>query len=350
MPKSLSLKQVADALGARLDCASAQEADTLISGLAPIDRAAAGQITFVTNPKYTSQARTTQASAVIVAEDFAGLPKPGVAALRVKNPHVAYAKAIELFHPQPKYAPGIHPSAAIDPSAKIGKNVHIGAFVAIGKNVVIGDDCILHPHVVIYDNVQIGDNFLAHAHAVVREDCRIGNSVILQSGVIVGCDGYGFAKTDDGKWRKIFQSGNVVIGDRVEIQANSCIDRAGIGETHIRDGVKIDNLVQVAHGCDIGENTLLCSQVGLAGSTEIGKNAVLAGQVGVVGHLRIGDNVVVTAQSGIPGDVEDGKVVSGSPAFDNKQWLKSISVFNKLPELAKAVRANLSGKSSTPKD
>jgi UDP-3-O-[3-hydroxymyristoyl] glucosamine N-acyltransferase len=184
----------------------------------------------------------------------------------------------------------------------------------------------------------------------VRENCRIGNNVILQPGVVIGSDGFGFAKTDTGEWYKVFQSGIVVIEDNVEVQANSCIDRASIGETRIRRGAKIDNLVQVAHSCDVGENTLLCSQVGLAGSTEIGKNAILAGQVGVVGHLRIGNNVVVTAQSGIPGDVEDGKIVSGSPAFDNKLWLRSVSVFSKLPELAKAVRSAAGGKGSERKD
>ena len=334
----------------RLDAVSPAQENVAIRGVAGIETAVPGQITFVANPKYAPLAKTTGASAVLVAEDFASLPTSTTAALRTKNPHLAFAKAIELFQQPPKYAPGVHPSAVLHPSAKIGRNCHIGACVVIGANVTMGDDCVLLPHVVLYDGVQVGNKLLAHSHVTVREDCRLGNNVILQPGVVIGSDGFGFAKTDDKKWYKIFQSGIVVIEDDVEVQANSCIDRASMGETRIRAGAKIDNLVQVAHNCDVGENTLLCAQVGLAGSTEIGKSAILAGQVGVVGHLRIGDNVIVTAQSGIPGDVEDGKIVSGSPAFDNKQWLKSVSIFNKLPELAKAVRAAATGKSSGGKD
>src|SRR3954466_9158645 len=345
----LKLQQVAEALGARLDAKDSAHASLKIFGVSGIEEAGPGQITFIANPKYAAMARTSKASAVLVPEDFPSLPTETTAALRTKNPHLAFAKAIELFQSPPKYAPGVHPSAVIHPSAKIGKNCHVGACAVIGANVTLGDDCVLLPHVVLYDGVQVGNNLLAHSHVTVRESCRIGNNVILQPGVVIGSDGFGFAKDDDGSWYKVFQSGVVVIEDDVEVQANSCIDRASIGETRIRKGAKIDNLVQIAHSCDVGENTLLCSQVGLAGSTEIGKNAILAGQVGVVGHLRIGDNVVVTAQSGIPGDVENGKVVSGSPAFDNKQWLKSVSIFNKLPDLAKAIRA-ASSKSSGEKD
>ncbi len=349
MPE-LTLKQVAARLDARLDSQLMAQESVMVRGVAGIETATPGEITFIANPKYAPLARTTQASAVLVTEDFSALPTQTTSALRTKNPHLAFAKAIELFQQPPRYAAGIHPSAVIEASAKIGKNCHIGACVVIGKDVVIGDDCVLLPHVVLYDGVQIGNNLLAHSHVSVRENCRIGDNVILQPGVVIGSDGFGFAKTDDNKWYKVFQSGIVVIEDNVEVQANSCIDRASIGETRIRAGAKIDNLVQVAHSCDIGENTLLCSQVGLAGSTEIGKNAILAGQVGVVGHLRIGNNVIVTAQSGIPGDVEDGKVVSGSPAFDNKQWLKSVSIFNKLPELAKAVRSATSAAQTSKKD
>ncbi len=349
MPE-LTLKQVAEKLGARLDAHSPDAGTAMVRAVAGIETANAGEITFIANPKYGPLAKTTQASAVLVAENFAGLPTQTTAALRTTNPHLAFAKAIELFQQPPRYEPGVHPSAVIDGSAKIGKNCHVGACVVIGKNVVVGDDCVLLPHVVLYDDVRIGNNLLAHSHVTVREKCRIGNNVILQPGVVIGSDGFGFAKTDESKWYKVFQSGIVVIEDNVEIQANSCIDRASIGETRIRAGAKIDNLVQVAHSCDIGENTLLCSQTGLAGSTEVGKNTILAGQVGVVGHLRIGNNVIVTAQSGIPGDVEDGKIVSGSPAFDNKQWLKSVSIFNKLPELAKAVRAATAGGQSSKKD
>jgi UDP-3-O-[3-hydroxymyristoyl] glucosamine N-acyltransferase len=196
--------------------------------------------------------------------------------------------------------------------------------------------------VVIYPGARIGDNFFAHAHSIVREHCRLGNNVILQNGVVVGADGYGFAKDDAGHWHKIVQSGPAVLGDNVEVQANSCVDRASVGETYIGDGVKIDNLVQVGHGSRVGEDTLLCAQVGLAGSTEIGNKAILAGQVGVAGHCKVGDRVIITAQSGTHGDIADGSMVSGSPAFDHKQWLRCTAVFPKLPEIAKAARGERS--------
>jgi UDP-3-O-[3-hydroxymyristoyl] glucosamine N-acyltransferase len=190
---------------------------------------------------------------------------------------------------------------------------------------------------VIYPKAHIGKDFLAHAHAVVREDCRLGDGVILQNGAVVGSDGFGFAKEAGGKWHKITQSGAVLLGDQVEVQANSCIDRASVGNTEIASGVKIDNLVQVGHGSTVGENTLVCSQVGLAGSSGVGKNVVLAGQVGVVGHSFIGDGVVVTAQSGVPGDVAPGSVISGSPAFEHRGWMRSVAAFRRLPELVKQV-------------
>ena len=186
-------------------------------------------------------------------------------------------------------------------------------------------------------HVTVGNSFTAHAHAVVREHCQLGDNVILQNGAIIGSDGFGFAPTKDG-WYKIVQSGPAILEDSVEVQANSCIDRASIGETRIRRGAKIDNLVQVGHGSTVGEHTLLCAQVGLAGSTEVGKNVILAGQVGVAGHLTIGDGAIATAQSGIPNDVAPGKTVSGSPAIDSLQWMKSVTIFNRLPELLKSLR------------
>jgi UDP-3-O-[3-hydroxymyristoyl] glucosamine N-acyltransferase len=237
----------------------------------------------------------------------------------------------------------------IPATAKIGANAHIAAYVVIDDDVEIGDDAVLLPHVAIYRGARIGNNFFAHAHAVVREYCRLGDNVILQNGVIVGCDGFGFARDGqhrDHHWEKIMQSGPAVLEDDIEVQANSCIDRASVGETRIARGAKIDNLVQVGHGSAVGENTLLCAQVGLAGSTVIGKNVILAGQVGVAGHCNVGDGVIVTAQSGTHGDIPPGTMVSGSPAFDHKQWLRAVSIFNKLPELAKAVR-NLTARQPT---
>jgi UDP-3-O-[3-hydroxymyristoyl] glucosamine N-acyltransferase len=329
----MKLKDIAARLGARLE---PENADADIVGVCGIDDAKAGEITFIANAKYAAAARTTRASAIIVDEKFPALSKP---TMRTRNPHFAYARAVELFHQPPTFPRGIHPTAVIDPTAKIGANASIGAYTVIYNNVEIGEGCTLLPHVVLYPGVKIGRNFTAHAHVSVRENCEIGNNVLLHNGVVIGADGFGFAKDDKGAWYKIIQSGKVVIEDDVEIQANSCIDRASLGETRIARGVKIDNLVQVGHNCTVEENAMLCAQVGLAGSTEIGRNVILAGQVGVAGHLKIGDGAIATAQTGIPNDVEAGKIVSGYPAIDNKQWLRSVAVFNKLPELAKAVRA-----------
>ena len=328
----MKLGQLASTLGARLENGSA---DTEITGVAGIHEAVSGHVTFVANPKYAVDAKTTKASAVIVEESFPAIP---TAVLRSKNPYFAFAKAIELFYQPPQYAPEIHPTAVVHPSSKVGKNAYVGPYVVIERDVVIGDNAVLLAHVVIYPGVKIGNNFFAHAHSMVREHCQLGNNVILQNGVVVGSDGFGFAKDNEGHWHKILQSGPTIIGDNVEVQANSCIDRASVGETRIASGVKIDNLVQVGHGSTVDEDTLLCAQVGLAGSTEIGKKAILAGQVGVAGHCHVGDGVIITAQSGTHGDIPAGSMISGSPAFDHKQWLRCTAMFPKLPEIAKAAR------------
>jgi len=339
----MKLSDIASALGASLENA---DGNTEITGVAGIEEAAAGHITFVANPRYAAMAKTTPASAVIVSEDF---PAVSGGMLRSKNPYLAFARAINLFYKTPGYQPGVHPTAVIAPTAKIGTDSHIGAYVVVEDDVEIGDNAVLLPHVVIYRGVRIGDNFFAHAHAVVREYCTLGDNVVLQNGVIIGCDGFGFARDGD-HWEKITQSGPTVLEDNVEVQANSCIDRASIGETRIGRGAKVDNLVQVGHGSAVGENTLLCSQVGLAGSTVIGNNAILAGQVGVAGHCNIGDGVIVTAQSGTHGDIPAGSMVSGSPAFEHKQWLRAVGIFSKLPELARAVRAKQPGGSKSAKN
>lgn len=333
----MRLKEIAEKLGARLD-PPAQDLE--IIGVAPIESASAGQISFIANPKYAPLAKTTSASALIVDDKFPEVAKP---LLRTKNPQFAYARSVELFYKPPKYALGIHPTAVVDPSAHIGPNASIGACAVIGAGVEIGENCTLQPHVVIYRDVKIGKNFFAHANVSIRENCLIGNNVLLHNGVVIGSDGFGFAKNDRGAWHKIPQTGRVVIEDDVEIQANCCIDRASLGETRIGRNTKIDNLTHVAHNCIVEENSMLCAQVGLAGSTEVGKNVILAGQVGVAGHCKIGDNVVVTAQSGTHGDIPAGSMVSGSPAFDHKQWLRSVTAFVKLPELARAIRGK-SGK------
>ncbi|MGI9101581.1 MAG: UDP-3-O-(3-hydroxymyristoyl)glucosamine N-acyltransferase [Terriglobales bacterium] len=326
----MKLSKIASTLGARLE-----GEDTEISGVAGIEEAGPGQLTFVANPKYASAARTTRASAVVVKDDFPPIPP---ATLRCANPYLTFARAIELFYHPPRYPVGIHSTAVVDPSAKIGKHASIGAYAVIAEDVIIGEHCVLLPHTVVYRGARIGDHFFAHAHAVVREYCRLGDNVILQNGAVIGADGFGFAKNDSGRWQKIVQSGAAVLENDVEVQANACVDRASIGESRVRRGAKIDNLVQVGHGSEVGEDTLLCAQTGLAGSTVVGKNVILAGQVGVAGHCKVGDGVIATAQSGIPNDVEPGTMVSGYPAMENKRWLRCVAVFNKLPELAKAVR------------
>jgi UDP-3-O-[3-hydroxymyristoyl] glucosamine N-acyltransferase len=309
--------------------------DAEITGVAGIEDAGPGQVTFVANPKYAGMARTTRATAILVSSDFPDVP---AITLRLKNPYLGFAQAVEMFYQPPLWPEGVHSSAVIAPTARIGAHAHIGAYVVIGENVTIGDNAVILPHVVVYPGVRIGHRLFAHAHAVVREHCVLGNDVVLQNGAVVGSDGFGFAKDETGRWHKIPQSGPAILGDRIEVQTNSCIDRASVGATYIGEGVKIDNLVQVGHGSSIADNTLLCAQVGLAGSTHVGKNVILAGQVGVAGHCNIGDGVVAIAQAGLHGDIPPGSMIAGSPAFDHKQWLRATALFSRLPELIKQLQ------------
>lgn len=336
----MNLKDIAGRLGARLE---PSEVEMEITGVAPIETAAPGEITFIANPKYAGAAKTTRAAAIIVDEGFPAIEN-GRPTLRTRNPQYAYARAVEIFHRPPVYERGIHPTAILHPTAKIGPNASIGAYVVIEAGVEIDESATLLPHVMVYRDVRIGKNFFAHSHVSIRERCRIGNNVILHNGVVIGSDGFGFAKDDRGQWYKIPQTGTVVLEDGVEIQANCCVDRASLGETRIGRNTKLDNLAHVAHNCTVGENSMLCAQVGLAGSTEVGSNVILAGQVGVAGHCKIGDGAIVTAQSGTHGDIPAGATVSGSPAFDHKQWRRSVALFAKLPELARAIRGSKAGK------
>src|SRR5579862_2347537 len=322
-------------LARKLDCTVEGDENLEITGVAGIDEAQPGELTFLVNRKYRASLATTRAAAIICA---ANEPRPRIAALRSHNPYLDFARAIELFHPAPHYAPGVHPTAIIAPSAKIGDAAHIGPYCFVDEGVEIGRRAVLHSFVSIYRGVRIGDDFFAHAHACVREDCRIGHRVLLQNGVVVGSDGFGFARQSNGRWYKIRQAGPAVIGDDVEIQAHSAIDRATVGETRIGRGTKIDNLVQVGHACKVGENTLLCGQVGLAGTTQVGDRCILAGQVGAAGHLKVGDGATISAQSGVPTDVPAGATYSGYPAMDNLAWRKSVAVFNRLPDLQRELR------------
>ena len=322
-------------LAARLGCVLEGSPDVEITGVAGMDDASPSEVTFYANPKYESKLHKTQAAAIIVAPEISVLGKP---LLRSDNPYLAFAKAVEVFAPPPSPPAGIHPTAVIAPDVKLGRNPSIGPYVVMEEGAALGDDCVLKSFVMIYRGAKIGHRFLAHSHAVVREHVQIGNDVILQNGVVVGGDGFGFARQADSSYYKIVAGGTVVIEDNVEIQANTCIDRATVGATRLRRGVKVDNLVQVGHGCDIGENTLLCAQVGLAGSCKLGRNVLLTGQVGAAGHLMIGDNVIATPQSGIPHDVEPNRLISGSPAIDHRLWLRCCAVYARLPEMLSVYR------------
>ncbi len=323
------------AIAQKLNCTLDGDPNIEITGVAGIEEAQPSELTFLSNRKYRPLLASTRASAIIVAKDAGAIR---ITALRSANPHLDFARAIELFHAAPKYAPGIHPTAIVAKSAKIAADAHVGPYCFVDEETEIGSKAVLHSFVTIYRGAKIGDDFFAHSHVCVREGSRIGNRVLLQNGVVIGSDGYGFARQSDGHWYKIRQSGKTVIEDDVEIQAHSAVDRATIGETRIGRGTKIDNLVQVGHASKVGEDTMLCGQVGLAGTTRVGNKCILAGQVGVAGHLSIGDGSTLTAQTGVPHDVPAGVVYSGYPAMDGLAWRKSVAVFGRLPELQKELR------------
>ena len=327
----MRLGEIAEKLGCRLE----GEGNVEITGVAGIEEARPGQLTFLDNRKYYPLVKTTQASAILIAPDG---PAVTIAALRTANPYLDFARALELFHKPPRYAPNVHSTAVISSTAKVGDRAHIGPYCFIDEDVEIGDNVVLHSFVTIYRGAKIGDDFFAHSHCVVREDCRIGNRVLLQNGVVVGTDGFGFARDAQGHWHKILQVGRVVIEDDVEVQANSAIDRGAVSDTRIGRGTKIDNLVQVGHACTVGEDTILCGQVGLAGTTHIGNKCILAGQSASAGHLTIHDGAILTAQSAVNSDIPAGAIYSGSPGFDNKDWRRSVAVFNRLPDLQREVR------------
>jgi UDP-3-O-[3-hydroxymyristoyl] glucosamine N-acyltransferase len=327
----MKLREIAD----RLNCRLEGDGDLEITGVAGMEHAGPGQLTFLANPKYAPKVRNTRASAILVSAAAGALP---IATLVSANPYLDFARALEFFYQPPKPAPGIHPLAYVAPSAVIGENCSIGPFAVVGERVRIGRNAVLHPHVVIYEGAEIGDDFLAHSHAAVREFCRIGHRVILQNSVVVGGDGFGFAKRADGTHFKIVQSGVTVIEDDAEVQSLTSVDRATVGETRVKRGAKIDSLVQVGHACVVGEDNIICAQTGLAGSTVLERNVLLAGQVGSSGHLTVHEGAVVYAQSGIGGDVEPNGRISGSPAFAAGEWLRAVTAFPKLPELLKSLR------------
>jgi len=309
------------------------DATAVVTGLSTLDAAVEGQITFLANPKYASKVASTRATAVVVtpgAESF------GKNVIEVKNPYLAFAKLLTLFTARPRIPQGIMDGAFVGKNVTIGEGVSVypGAFVADG--VRIGNRVTLYPGVSVYEGAVLGDDVTLHANVSVRERCRIGNRVIVQNGAVIGSDGFGYAP--DGKeWYKIPQVGIVVIEDDVEIGANSTIDRAALEVTLIRRGTKIDNMVQIAHNCSIGENCMIVSQVGIAGSSSIGSNVTIGGNTGIVGHVKIGDNAMIGGMSGVSNDVPSGQIVSGIPAFPHRDWLKASKVMQKLPDLRKSV-------------
>jgi UDP-3-O-[3-hydroxymyristoyl] glucosamine N-acyltransferase len=308
-----------------------------ITSAAGLDIAGCSDVSFLANPKYTPQVTSTRAGAVILNEGVdAG--RNDIAVLRAKDAYVAYTLALRLFFPQPKLVPGIHPTAVIDETARVAEDVEIHANVVIGKDCEIASGVRIFPNVTIYEGVKIGRDSTLHSGVSVRDRCEIGARCIVHNNSTVGCDGFGYSRTQDKTWLKIPQVGRVVLEDDVEIGANSAIDCASVGESRIKRGTKIDNLVQIGHSCTVGEDTLICSQTGLAGSSVIGDRVILAGQVGIAGHLKVGDDAIITAKSATSHDVEPGKTISGVPAFDNREWLHSTAAFRRLGEMTKKLR------------
>ncbi len=318
-----------------LECELCGSGKTEILRVAPIESAGPGDLTFVANPRYARYLASTKASAVIVPPDA---PEPPIPFLRTPEPYLAFARAIECFYQAPVPEPGIHPTAVIAASACIGEGASIGAYSVVSKGVRIGTEAVIGAHVVIYPEVTIGDRFVAHAHVTVRERVRIGSNVVLHSGSVIGSDGFGYVPTRDGSIHKLVQAGDVVIEDDVEIGANTTIDRAAVGSTVIRRGAKIDNLVMIAHGCDVGEHSMLAAQVGLSGSTHLGRWVRMGGQSGAAGHLTIGEGAQVAAQSGVPNSLAPGAIVGGTPAVDGVLWRRISAALVRLPELLRRVR------------
>lgn len=299
---------------------------------AKIEEGIPGAISFLSNPKYTPYIYTTQSSIVLVNRDFVPEEKVNATLIKVDNAYESLAKLLQLYEMSKPKRTGIDSLAFIAPTAKIGKDVYIAPFACIGDNAEIGDNTVIHPHVTVGGGAKVGNNCILYSGATIYHDCRVGNNCILHSGCVIGADGFGFAPTPNG-FDKIPQIGIAILEDNVEIGANTCVDRATMGATIIRKGVKLDNLIQIAHNVEVGENTVMASQVGIAGSTKVGQWCMFGGQVGLAGHIKVGDKVNIGAQSGIPSDVKSGSTIMGTPAFEAKSYFKSATVFKKLPDI-----------------
>ena len=331
MIQARTVKELAEYLGGVVQ----GDGDIKIFGLGPLESAAPDTLTFLANPKYASKVAETKAGAVLMVP---GGERYGRTTIELANPYLGFAKLLTLFYTKPHKSEGVLPGAIISATAIIGADTSVYPGACIGNNVVIGNRTIINSGAVLYDNVIVGDDCTIHANAVVREGCRIGNRCIIQPGAVIGSDGFGYAPDGSGYYR-IPQIGIVILEDDVEIGANCCIDRAAIDVTRICRGTKLDNLVQIAHNCQIGEDCMIVSQVGISGSTKIGRHVTLAGQVGVAGHLTIGDNVLVGAQSGVPSSLPANAAYSGTPTMPHREWLKSALMVPRLPEMNKNVSA-----------
>ena len=331
----MKLAELAQQTGARF---ASSDANLEIAGAAGLDQAQLGQVTFLSNPRYTSRVNSTGASAIYIGDDTQ-LTRADIAVLRARDPYVAFTRALILFHPPASFVAAIHPSAVIDATAKIADSALIGAHVVIGRHTEIGDRVQIHPNVSIADNVTVGEDSIITSGVAIREHSVIGRRVIIHNNAVIGSDGFGFAKDEERRWLKIPQTGRVVIEDDVEIGAGTTIDRSSTGETRIKRGAKLDNLIQIGHSCVVGEDALLCAQVGMAGSSRVGDRVILTGQVGIGGHITVGDDAILYPQSGVPNDVAPGAILVGTPAFEVSAFWRAIAVFKKLGDIPKRIRA-----------
>src|SRR5262249_16744939 len=327
----MKLRELADSLSCELD----GDGEIDITGVSTLEAAVEGQLSFLTNPKYRADAEVTKASALIVPRDA---PSMGRALLRCSNAYLTFARALEIFNPRVRAKPGTHSTAWIDRTAPIAPHLSLGAFSFVGANVVIESGTEVRVRCVIESGARIGRNCILHSGSVIREGVQIGADCIIQNNAVIGSDGFGYARTDEGAWYRIPQTGVVVLEAGVDAGARGAMDRATLGETRVATGTRIDNQVHIGHGCQVGPDNLLCAQVGLAGSTRTGARVILAGQVGAAGHLEIGEGVIATAQTGIPSSIEPGRHVSGSPAVDHKVWLKVSAAYSRIPDLIRSVR------------
>jgi UDP-3-O-[3-hydroxymyristoyl] glucosamine N-acyltransferase len=326
----VTLRELAERLACRLD----GDGDLEITRIAGIQDAGPGDLTFLANTKYEKLLAATGASAVIVREDGPSAP---CAMLRAADPYLAFARAVALFNPPLRPASGVHAQAVVAADARLGRDVSIGAFVVVGEGVVIGDRTVVMPQVTIGPGTKIGADCLIHSNVALRERVTLGDRVVLQNGVVVGGDGYGFVRRGDGTHEKIPQVATVVLEDDVELGANTTVDRPAVGETRIRAGTKIDNLVMIGHGVTVGRNVLLAAQVGIAGSTDVGDDVVFGGQVGVGGHLTIGRGASAVGQSGVTHSLDPGVMVAGYPAIESRDWRRASVIFHRLPELKRRI-------------